>query len=251
MARMKDRKTKAKRTSLTIPGMKGVEGKRPLAPEGEHLVKVVNVEQREGQNAPYFAWEFEIASGKYAGAKVWNNTSLAPQALWNLRGTLEALGIDIPDDDTDIDLDDLVGKECIVVIQHEDYDGKKQARVQDILPAEGAGDDDGEDGDEDEAPKSKSKKPVPADDEDEAPKARRSRRAARDDDDEEDEAPTKKKSKKKSGVTKEEVMDMSQDELGDLIKEHELETDLEDYATLRKMKAAVVEALEEAGVLED
>ena len=61
----------------------------------------------------------------------------------------------------------------------------------------------------------------------------------------------KKKSKKKSGVTKEEVMDMSQDELGDLIKEHELETDLEDYATLRKMKAAVVEALEEAGVLED
>lgn len=251
MARMKDRK-KAKRATLTIPGMKGVEGKRPLAPEGEHLVKVVSVEAREGQNAPYWAWEFEIVNGKHAGAKVWNNTSLAPQALWNLRGTLEALGIDIPDDDTDIELDDLVDKECIVVIFHEDYEGKKQARIQDILPAEGAGDDDGEDGDDEaSAPKSKSKRK--ADDEDEEVedrKSRRSRRASRDDD-EEDEAPTKKKSKKKSGVTKEEVMDMSQDELGDLIKEHELETDLEDYATLRKMKAAVVEALEEAGVLED
>lgn len=256
MSRMKDRKNKSKRTTLRIPGMKDVEGKRPLAPEGEHLVKVVGVEEREGQNAPYFAWEFEVVSGKAAGAKIWNNTSLAPQALWNLRGTLEALGVEIPDDDTDIELSDLVDLECMVTVEHEVYEGKKQARIVDVLPVEA------KDEDSDTPRKaSKAAKPAADDDEDEddKPKSRRAQRraaarAAASEDDE-DEAPRgkadKKKAKKKSGVTKEEVMDMSQDELGDLIKEHELETDLEDYATLRKMKAAVVEALEEAGVLEE
>lgn len=257
MARMKDRKTKAKRTSLRIPGMKDVEGKRPLAPEGEHLVKVVSVEEREGQNAPYFAWEYEIVGGKHEGAKLWNNTSLAPQALWNLRGTLEALGIEIPDDDMDLDLDDVVGKTCIVTVEHEKYEGKTQARVVDILPAEDQDDDGGSDRKASKASKSADED---EDDEDEKPKSRRAQRraAARAAEDDEDEAPRGKaaakegkKSKKKSGVTKDEVMDMSQDELADLIVEHELETDLEDYATLRKMKAAVVEALEEAGVLED
>lgn len=249
MARMKDRKTKAKRTTLTIPGMKGVEGKRPLCPEGEHLVRVANVEQREGQNAPYFAWEFEVVSGKAKGAKLWNNTSLAPQALWNLRGTLEAIGVEIPDDDMDIELSELVDKECTVLVGHEDYEGKPQARVIDVLPAEET-DGDSED-DEPKAPASKrSKKQDDDEDEDEAPKSRRSRRASRDDDGEED-APKAKKGKKKSGVTRDEVADMSQDELEDLIKEHELDVDLDDHATLRKMKKAVTDALEEAGVLED
>lgn len=252
MARMKDKK-KAKRTSLRIPGMKDVEGKRPLVAEGEYNVEVVAVEEREGQNAPYLAWELKVVGGKFDGAKLYHNTSLAPQALWNLRGLLEAIGVDVPDDDTDMDTDDFLGKTCGVVIEHETYEGKKQARITDIHPA-AEGDDDGDsDDDEPKASASKSRKKRDEDDEeDEAPKSRRSRRAARDDDGEEDESKAKgKKSKKKSGVTKEEVMDMSQDELGDLIKEHELETDLEDYATLRKMKAAVVEALEEAGVLED
>lgn len=251
MARMKDKK-KAKRTSLRIPGMKDVEGKRPLVAEGEYSVEVANVEEREGQNAPYLAWEFKVVGGKFDGAKLYHNTSLAPQALWNLRGLLEAVGVDVPDDDVDMDLEDFVGKTCGVVIEHETYEGKKQARITDIHPAP-EGDDDGDTDDEEpKASASKSsKKPAEADDEDEAPRSRRSRRAARDDDGEEDEPKAKKKSKKKSGVTKDEVMDMSQDELADLIKEHELETDLEDYATLRKMKAAVVEALEEAGVLED
>ena len=199
MARMKDKK-KAKRTSLRIPGMKDVEGKRPLVAEGEYNVEVVAVEEREGQNAPYLAWELKVVGGKFDGAKLYHNTSLAPQALWNLRGLLEAIGVDVPDDDTDMDTDDFLGKTCGVVIEHETYEGKKQARITDIHPA-AEGDDDGDsDDDEPKASASKSRKKRDEDDEeDEAPKSRRSRRAARDDDGEEDESKAKgKKSKKKS-----------------------------------------------------
>lgn len=254
MARMKDRKNKAKKTTLRIPGMKDVEGKRPLVAEGEYTVEVVNVEEKEGQNAPYLAWEFKVVGGKFDGAKLYNNTSLAPQALWNLRGTLEALGVDVPDDDEDMELEEFVGKTCGVEVSHEMYDGKKMARITDIHPA--AEEDDGDGEDDEEAPASKRSKKRDEDEDDEKPaKSSRRGRASRDDDGEEDEEPrgkaSKKGKKKPSKLTKDEVMDMSQDELEDVIKEHELETDLSDYATLRKMKAAVVEALEEAGALEE
>lgn len=252
MARMRDKK-KAKRTSLRIPGMKDVEGKRPLVAEGEYTVEVVNVEEKEGQNAPYLSWEFKIVGGKFDGAKLYNNTSLAPQALWNLRGTLEALGLEVPDDDTDMELEDLIGKTCGVEVGHEMYDGKKMARITDIHPA-AEEDDDNADDDEPKASTSK-RAPADEDEEDEKPKSKRAQRraAARDAEDEEDEAPRGKtdKKKKKAKLSRDEVMDMSQEELEDVIKENELEVDLEDYPTLRKMKAAVVEALDEAGVLDD
>jgi phage portal protein BeeE len=42
---------------------------------------------------------------------------------------------------------------------------------------------------------------------------------------------------------------MNQDELEELIEEHELEVDLDEHKTLRKKRAAVVDAAEEAGIL--
>lgn len=95
------------------------------------------------------------------------------------------------------------------------------------------------------------------DEDDDAPKGRRSRKA-KDEDEEEDEPKGKagrssrgsKKSKKKSDVTEDDINDMSEDELNDVVEEHELDVDLDDHRTLRKKKAAVIDALQEAGVLE-
>lgn len=45
------------------------------------------------------------------------------------------------------------------------------------------------------------------------------------------------------------IKEMSQDELEELVEEHELDVDLDDYKTLRKKRTAVVDAAEEAGIL--
>lgn len=45
------------------------------------------------------------------------------------------------------------------------------------------------------------------------------------------------------------IKSMSQDELEELVEEHELDVDLDDYKTLRKKRTAVLDAAEEAGIL--
>jgi hypothetical protein len=42
---------------------------------------------------------------------------------------------------------------------------------------------------------------------------------------------------------------MSADELADVVSEHELEVDLDDLPTLRKQRAAVIDALDDAGLI--
>lgn len=50
-------------------------------------------------------------------------------------------------------------------------------------------------------------------------------------------------------VTADDINGMNQDELEELIEEHELDVDLDDHKTLRKKRTAVVDAAEEAGIL--
>lgn len=50
-------------------------------------------------------------------------------------------------------------------------------------------------------------------------------------------------------VTADDINAMNQDELEELVEEHELDVDLDDYKTLRKKRTAVVDAAEEAGIL--
>ena len=52
-------------------------------------------------------------------------------------------------------------------------------------------------------------------------------------------------------VDRDDVEDMDEDALGELVEEHELEVDLDEHKTLRKKVRAVLDALEEAGLLED
>lgn len=260
MARMRDKK-KAKKTSLNIPGMKDVEVRKTPAP-GVYTVKVVNVEEKEGQNDPYFSWEFEIVGGKFEGAKLWNNTSLAAQSLWNLRGCLEALGVEIPDDDTEMDLDDLVGLECAVEVEHETYDGKKRARIVDFKSADDAREGDEDDEEEDEKPARRSRRQrgrEESEEDDEKPaRSRRNRRRGGDEDDaDEDEDTSKSKKGKSKGskgksadVTEDEVSEMSQDELEDLIGEHDLDVDLSKIRNLSRMQKAVIAALKDAGIID-
>ncbi len=118
--------------------MSGVEGKRAMPLEGEYLMRVVEVEQEKGGKSgkPYLAWTFAIEGetgdcAQYNGAKLFYNTSLQSDALWNLRGLLECLGVDIPDGEMDLLLSEYEDMTLLGTVVHEVYDGKKRAKLGD------------------------------------------------------------------------------------------------------------------------
>ena len=69
-------------------------------PEGVYSARLMEVNVKEGQKAPYWSWMFELVDGEYAGRRMWVNTSLAPGAAWKLKEVFSAFDAD-PDTNTD------------------------------------------------------------------------------------------------------------------------------------------------------
>lgn len=239
----------ARKSNTISLDLSKVEGRVSFT-EGDHLLEVMEVTQEEGSKAPYLNWKFKAAEGECEGAIVYNNTSLSEQSLWNLRTLLEALGVEIPDSEFDIDLDELVGLEVMGSIELETYEGKKRPRLADFWAAEAAPE-------EKEEKPARSRRGAKAEEAEPEEKPARRRRGAK-----EEAEPEEKPSRSSRGsrnakpepedvpLTQDDISDMSEDELEDVIKEHKLDVDLDDFSTLRKMRAAVIDAAEEAGVLE-
>ena len=122
--------------------LSGVEVNRKAIPEGTYAVVVNKAEltkSREGNNM--IKLEFEVTEGPHKGAKLFENCSLQPQALFKLKGVMLALGMDIPDGSFDLDINDLVGLNCEVEVGHETYEGKKRARILEYINPEEAEED--------------------------------------------------------------------------------------------------------------
>lgn len=132
--------------------LSGVEVSRKAIPEGTYAVVVNKAEltkSREGNNM--IKLEFEVTEGPHKGAKLFENCSLQPQALFKLKGVMLALGMDIPNGSFDLDTNDLVGLNCEVEVGHETYEGKKRARILEYInPEEADEDEDEEDSDDSE-----------------------------------------------------------------------------------------------------
>lgn len=122
-------------------------------PNGSYVLTVTGVEKKKSEQSgnEYLAWEFKIAEGKHKGKKVWDNTSLQPQALWRLRGLLEAMQVDISEGEFELELDEFDGETLGVVIENEKYNGKDKPRIVSFMLV----DDVGETEAEEEAPKAK------------------------------------------------------------------------------------------------
>lgn len=280
----------AKKSTVVSVNFEGVEGRGARIKPGEYLAAVSEVEKLKAKGkggGEYLAWTFDLDDG----GKAYFNTSLKPNALWNLRGLLEAMGVEVPDDEMDIDLEEMVEKRVGVVIEMEEYEGKNRPKMVDYFPEDDASDtSDDEDDDKKRGKKKKGKKAEKVSKEDVDDMDRdgllelnENHSLGLDEDDykdnkkgnkklladilekleeedllegeDEEEEPKKgkkgKKGKKKEQLERSKVEDMDQEELQELIDEHELGVDLDDYKTLRKMVKAVVEALEEADLLED
>lgn len=110
-------------------------------PEGDFLFEVDEVEQKTSENSgnDYLSITFKVAEGEFKGKKVWHNCSLQPQALFNLRGVLEALGFEVPQGVMELDPADMIGETCGGTVQLEVYEGKKRPRIVEFFSAEELG----------------------------------------------------------------------------------------------------------------
>lgn len=121
---------KGRSSSFVNVDLSGVEASRKAIPEGTYEVVVNGAIQKDSRDGnPMIAFEFEVIEGAHKGAKLYENCSLQPQALFKLKSVLMALGLNIPNKAFDLNLRDLVGLTCEVEVGHEVYEGKKRARI--------------------------------------------------------------------------------------------------------------------------
>lgn len=250
-------KKSKKKSGITTVNFAGVESGAVVVPEGKYEVEVVAVSEEIGQNSnePYLAFELKITEGKQEGKKLYLNKSLQENSLWSLKQLLEVLGADVPDDEMDIDHDDLVGRTCGVEVAHEKYNGKNKAQITDVFDVAASDE-------EDDTPKKKKPKKVEDEDEEEdeedTKSSKKGKSKAKDEDeeevdsDDEDDKPAKKakKGKKSKTYTEDAILEYDEEELQGLIDEHELDVDLEEYNTVRRKRASVLEAMNEQGLVE-
>lgn len=160
MARSKKSSKKGKKSkksrSISVD-MEGVESGGRVA-DGDYKLTVEEIEIKEGVDSgnEYLNFIFEVEGG----GKVYHICSLQPQALFNLRSTLEALEVEVPDSVMDIDLDDLEGLECAGTIANEVYQGKKNPKIVELFTLDELDPDNtpNNDHEEEEEPKKRSKK---------------------------------------------------------------------------------------------
>lgn len=199
--------------------------------EGDYLFKIIKAEKTESQNGDdQVELTVECLDEENAGAqmKVW--FSLLPQALWKLAELMDAIGMDIPEDEEDLDLDEFIDQEFIGTVEEHSYRGKDSLRVQQFAPVEEKKDDKKSDKKEDKKEDKKGDK-----------KDGRSSRSER----------RREKEKDLPKLTINEVEDMNEDELDDLVSKYDLDVSLEDAKTLRKKAALVLDELEAKDLIEE
>src|SRR5271170_3613659 len=104
------KKSGKKKSGVSID-FSGVEsGGGRAIPDGNYTVEVTEVtEEESSEGNPYLKWIYKVATGSHKGARIYDNTSLQPQALWRLKTLLECFGEEVPDSSMDLDLEGLVG----------------------------------------------------------------------------------------------------------------------------------------------
>lgn len=240
-----------KKTGKLKVNFSGVEA-RTAIPDGQYHARVAEADLEEGAKGPYIKWVFEIMEDKYKGRKVFTNTSLTDQALWNLRNLLETLGVEVPEDeDMDVQkdiIDASVDLELMVRIENEVWDGKERPKVTDYTPIDETAEVDDSDEDEEED-EEEEEKPAPAKKKDKKAAAKKEEPEEEEEEEEEDEEEEVEEEEEDGKMTADEIREMDEKELGDLVKTHKLKIDLSKISKAGKRLAAVIDAMEAKGLL--
>lgn len=167
------KKTRRSKNTVKVDFTGVSAGGGRVLPEDRYTFEVLDVslETSDNSGSDYLAFELEVVEGEFQGTKAWDNMSLQPQALWKLRGFMEAAGLETEDGPMDIDPTDFVGVAVDADVIHEEYKGKTKHRVDTYYPVDGEGETESEEETEaEEEPARKRRKkaePEPEGDEDE------------------------------------------------------------------------------------
>lgn len=232
--RDKDKETSKKKNSRSLSlNFEGI-GEGFFTPfAGEYAVKIHAVEHDpDAGDDGQMIVDFMVLEGKNKGQTFRDWMNLGAKTLWRVKRLLVAAGMDIPDEETDIDFDDLEGRLLWVTVEEREYNGERKANVTGWAVLEEAEDDRIEDD-------------------------KKSKKSKKDDEDEDDKKSAKGKDKK-AGKKKElekisadQLGEMDEDDLAETVEKYSLSVDLDDFKTLRKKRAAVLDALEEADMTEE
>lgn len=206
----------ARKTKVDFSGVESYN----IPEEGKKHVRIMKVEEATSQGGnDVLKFTFEVIKGDDKGCRIIESFSLSENALWKLKGLLQALGMKC-DKKVTLDLDKLEGKELVIEVKHEEYNGTTRAKSNAFFKVgvdsdEDEDEDDEEEEDEDEEEEEEEKKPKKSskkskkDDKKSSKKPKKSEPEEEEDedddwddeddeDDEEDEKPAKtsKKSKK-------------------------------------------------------
>ena len=198
----------ARKTKVDFTGVESYN----IPEEGKKQVRILKVEEATSQGGnDVLKFTFEVIKGDDKGCRVIESFSLADNALWKLKSLLQALGMKC-DKKVTLDLDKLEGKELVIEVKHEEYNGTTRAKSNAFFKVGSLNedeDDDSDDSEEDDDEDEEEEKPVKKSKKEDKKPSKKSKKSEpedededdedwEDEDDEEDEKPAKpsKKSKK-------------------------------------------------------
>ena len=215
----------ARKAMIKLPGFGGVDtsGGSFHIPPGDYAMKCTGVTQEVSKaDNEMLVFRFIGTEGKAKGRGFRLHCTFGENALWKLGQTLQALGVEIEDDPTTFDPDDVVDIEVIGTVADNEYDGKINSRLNEIRASDV----------EDEA--------------DDAKPATKAKATASNG----NSAATTKNKKGPVKMAASEVEDMAEDELFEINEKYDLGVDLDAHKTTRKKANAVIAALQSAKMLE-
>jgi hypothetical protein len=115
-------------------GKKG--GRSAHLPEGDYTAKVREAEfgHSSEKETPGIMMTWLITGPNSAkGKTIRDSLWLSDKALWRVRQTLEALGLQVPSKKVKVNPKSMVGKEAAITVEDEEYEGKVRSRIVDCF----------------------------------------------------------------------------------------------------------------------
>lgn len=122
-------------TVLTLD-FTGVSTEFEPLPVGIYKAVVAELEyvaSSEKSGQPYLKFVFEVKEEGYTGRKLFMNASLVPSALWKLGKVLNALGVEVPKEEFNLELAALVGLPCTLSVASREFQGKMRNDVTEVM----------------------------------------------------------------------------------------------------------------------